>query len=338
MVCVLACRPRSGDPTLGDAVAALPVEIVSCVDLPRGDQGSHSLSGLAWDPVQRRLFAISDDDRELTVLEPGPGLAGFELAAPIALDIDVEPWDGEALALADDHFLVLANESLPAIVQVDRAGRGATPLALTEYRGIRNNLGIEGIGYIASAEGRFLFFVNEEALEGDGPISTTEHGTVVRILRRSLDGGPTVEAAYVTEPIFAAGPHGDNGVSDLVALSSDRVLLLERAYVEGQGNAIRVYEADLRGAQDILALTDARSAIPVRKRLVVDLATVPDDRCSAPVMPQRRRSFDNYEGMALGPTLPDGRQLLFLVSDDNNRATQIPRVLTLAIAPSLLSP
>lgn len=336
-VCVLACSPRSGDLTLGDRQAALPVEIVSCVDLPRGDQRSHSLSGLAWDPVQHRLFAISDNDRRLTVLEPRAGFAAFDLAPSIALDIDVQPWDGEALALADDHFLVVANETLPAILLVDRAGRGATPLALTEYRGIRDNLGIEGIGYTASAQGRFLFFVNEQALEGDGPVSTAEHGTLVRILRRSLDGGAPFEAAYLTDPIFAAGPHSDNGVSDLVALSADRVLLLERAYVEGRGNGIRLYEADLCGAQDIRGLTDARPAIAVRKRLVVDLATVPDDRCSAPVMPQRRRSFDNYEGMALGPTLPDGRQLLFLVSDDNNRDTQLPRILTLAIATTLLS-
>jgi hypothetical protein len=39
--------------------------------------------------------------------------------------------------------------------------------------------------------------------------------------------------------------------------------------------------------------------------------------------------------MALGPTLPDGRRVLFLVADDNSHAIQDARVLALAIAPSL---
>jgi hypothetical protein len=40
--------------------------------------------------------------------------------------------------------------------------------------------------------------------------------------------------------------------------------------------------------------------------------------------------------MALGPTLPDGRRVLFLVSDDNSHATQDARILALALAPSAL--
>jgi hypothetical protein len=38
----------------------------------------------------------------------------------------------------------------------------------------------------------------------------------------------------------------------------------------------------------------------VAKRLVLELATVDDTRCSTPPAPQRRKIFDNYEGLAAG--------------------------------------
>jgi hypothetical protein len=333
--CAVACAAGPAS-SRSDAVAMPAAEIISCVDLPRDDARSHNLSGLAWDPIERRLYAVSDRDPWIVVLVPRPGFTGFELGATIRLDLPVDPWDGEALALDGDHFLVIANETLPALFRVDRAGHGGSRIALPDLPGIRDNLGLEGIGYIASAGGRFVFAVNEEALIGDGPLATPEHGTVVRILRHSLDGRPDLEVAYLTEPIFTGGRGGDNGVSDLAALSPDRVLVLERAYVPTRGNAVRIYDVDLRGARNIAGLPDARAVTAVAKRLVVDVGELPDGRCSTPPMPQHRKTLDNYEGMALGPTLPDGRRLVFLASDDNDHATQVPRLLTLAIAPGAL--
>lgn len=337
-VAAIACVPgRAAIPAAPRRPAPLPppVEIISCFDLPRDDPRSHNLSGLAWDPGERKLFAISDRDPTITVLVPRPGFAGFDLAPSITVDIDVQPWDAEALAIAGDRFLVIADETRSEVFSVDRSGHGATRIALP-FPGMRHNVGLEGIGYLASRDGRYLFVVNEQALERDGERSTTARGTTVRILRRSLDGGDDLEVAYVTDPVFAEGWPADNGVSDLAPLSPDRVLLIERGYVFGKGNAIRIYEVDLRTAQNVIGMADARAAVPVRKRLVLDLALVADGRCSTPPGPQRSRTLDNYEGLALGPTLGDGRRLLFMVSDDNLRAKQVPRLLTLAIAPDSL--
>jgi hypothetical protein len=315
--------------------AAPRAEIVSCVDLPRKDARSHNLSGLAWDAGPQQLLAISDRDRWITPLLPRPGFAGWDFGASIQVEVAIELWDGEAIAIAGDRLMIVANETQPAIFSVDRAGHGATRVELPEFRGIRDNLGLEGLGY-AAADGGYVFVVNEQALEHDGPLSTHKRGTLVRILRHSLDGKPDFAAAYLTDPIFAEGPRADNGVSDLAALSPERLLVLERAYVRGRGNAVRVYAVDLHGAQNIAALGDARAAVPLRKRLVVDLAALTDDLCSQPPLPQRRRTLDNYEGLAVGPALPDGRRLLFLVSDDNERPTQVPRLLTIAVAPEAL--
>ncbi|HMG19833.1 MAG TPA: hypothetical protein VK607_00900, partial [Kofleriaceae bacterium] len=97
--------PAASGRSSGDGVAPPPVEIISCVDLPRDDPRSHNLSGLAWDPAERRLYALSDRDKLITVLEPRDGFQGFDLRSSIELAIDVDPWDGEALAIAGDRFV-----------------------------------------------------------------------------------------------------------------------------------------------------------------------------------------------------------------------------------------
>lgn len=315
----------------GDTPGAA-AEILSCVDLPRDDPRSHHLSGLAWDPAEWRLYALSDKDPWITVIEPRRDLGGFEIRGSIGLELDVERWDAEALAIAGDRFLVVANETEPAVFSVDRSGSSATRVAVS-MREARHNLGVESLSYVASPQGRYVFVVNEQALEGDGPTSSAARGTVVRIVRHALDGGDDLEVAYLTDPVFAEGASGDNGVSDIAALSPDRLLLLERAYVRGQGNAIRVYEVDLHGAADITGSDDARAAVPVAKRLVVDLALASVGACSVPPQPQRRPALENYEGLALGPRLDDGRPVLFLVSDDNLRPSQVPRIIAVALAP-----
>jgi hypothetical protein len=343
-----AARPESPAPPGATALApaapaALAVpgasraarEVLACFDLPRGDARSHNLSGLAWDPAAQRLLAVSDRDRTLSVLVPRPGLTGFDLAPSIPLDIEIAAWDGEAIAIAGDRFLVVGNETTPAVFSVDRAGQDARRVELPFRPGMRDNLGIEGIGY-ASAGGRhYVFTVNEQAVEGDGAGSTPEHGTVVRLTRHSLDGEDRLEVAYLTDPVFTAGS-GDAGVSDLAVLALDRVLILERGWVRGAGNSIRVYAVDLGGALSIAALDDARRARPVAKRLVLDLDTVDDTRCSVPPAPQRRKILENYEGLAIGPTLGDGRRVLFLVSDDNDSSRQLPRALAVALSPDQL--
>jgi hypothetical protein len=318
------------------APAHAPIEVLTCVDLPRDDPRSHDLSSLAWDASDHLLYAISDRAPWIVVLAPRADLSAYELREPIPLDLPVERWDGEALALAGDRFLLVADETEQAVFSVLRDGRGGMRVALPGFAGMRHNLGLEGLGYLAAPSGRYVFAANEQALEGDGPTSSVDRGTVVRLLRHPLDGGPDLEVAYLTDPIFAAGPRGDNGVSDIAPLSPDRLLILERAWVQGSGNSVRLYGVDLRTAKDVLGLADARAAVPIAKRLVVDIALLPDDRCAPPSQWQRRRTLENYEGMTLGPALPDGRRVLFLVSDDNSRATQDARILALALAPGVL--
>jgi len=104
-------------------------------------------------------------------------------------------------------------------------------------------------------------------------------------------------------------------------LDPRRYLVMERSFVTGVGNKVRLYEIDTRGATDI-ARHDSiagEKIKPVRKKLVADMA---DFGLS---------TVDNIEGMTWGPRLRTGERTLLLVSDDNFSATQVSQVVALAI-------
>jgi hypothetical protein len=97
--------------------------------------------------------------------------------------------------------------------------------------------------------------------------------------------------------------------------------MVERAFVTGVGNKVRVYEIDTLGATNIKDVSSiaGKQIKPVRKKLLVDLDTLG--------LPK----VDNVEGITWGPTLPTGERTLLLVSDNNFNAGQITQVIALAV-------
>ena len=72
----------------------------------------------------------------------------------------------------------------------------------------------------------------------------------------------------------------------------------------------------MNGADSIAGVLG--SVRPVQKTLLLNLDTL-----GIPL--------DNVEGMTIGPTLPDGRQSLVLVSDNNFAASQFTQFLLFAL-------
>jgi hypothetical protein len=179
------------------------------------------------------------------------------------------------------------------------------------------NKGLESLS--SSPDGRHLFVANEAALTSDGARATKTTGTTVRILRRELETGTDVEKKYTTEPLGEGGATGDMGVSEIAALSDHELLVLERGFQPDYGSTVRLYRVDLDEDADVLT-----------KTLVVDFATLPSDGVSHPGT-QPNPILDNYEALAIGPALEDGRLTLFVTSDDNGSADQVSRILVLAI-------
>jgi hypothetical protein len=151
----------------------------------------------------------------------------------------------------------------------------------------------------------------------------------VRILRLRRAADTYVPDGEFAYPLDAAppaagpptGPQGkekNNGLVELVALSETRLLAMEKGGVTGADPAatsIRIYDVELAGAVDVSNVASLAALSPaelrrltVRKRLVIDLADL-RQRFSTPQM-------DNFEGLALGPTI-GGLPTLLLITDDN---------------------
>ena len=182
--------------------------------------------------------------------------------------------------------------------------------------GPRNNLGFEGL--TLTPDGRHLWAAMEGPGIEDGDVPTEAAGALARITRFDVETrAATAQYVYPLDSV-STGPNGDNGLTELLALDDATFLAIERSY--GTHVAVRVYRVSLGGAEDVLG-RPSLAWPPVRtvtKTLLADLTPT--------VHP-----LDNVEGMTFGPALPDGRQSLVMVSDDNFSSEQVTQFLAFAL-------
>jgi hypothetical protein len=305
------------------------------------------LSGLDYDAAHDRWCAISDDPRMPRCYWLRLPLSADRLGPPELLELvplqGVAQADAEALRWRPDTGTLLwstegdARRGLgPAVYESARDGRLLRQLHLPTVlamdpggqRGPRDNLGLEGLAL--TPDGRGLWLAMENALHQDGP--KPQVGQVGGPCRFTLldlaSGAPLTERAYVPDaipqPPRLPGLYADNGVSEILALNAQRLLVLERAYMTGRGNAIRLYLADLDSGSDTLGMPTLTPGQfqPLRKTLLADLSDLPGP--------------DNLEAMAWGPTLPataigPAQRTLVLLSDDNFNPLQTTRFVALAV-------
>ena len=197
----------------------------------------------------------------------------------------------------------------PAVRRMDRKGaaKGAIPTPFSFKDGARPNLTLEGLSF--SPDGRWLWASMEAPLVQDGPVSSVAAGGVTRIAKLDRQGKVAAQYAYRLDPIQAApARRGDNGISEILALDANRLLVLERSGVEDASGRFayhcRLYVVDVRK--------------PLTKQLVLNfdrLAGVPTS---------------NLEAMAWGPER-NGRRTLVLMSDDNFDPAAPTRVVILGM-------
>jgi hypothetical protein len=184
--------------------------------------------------------------------------------------------------------------------------------------GPRTNEALEGLTLTPS--GSFLFAGMEDPGLNDGSLPTADAGALTRVTRFDVSTGkPTAQYAYPLDPITAPNG-GANGLSDLVALDDDIFLVVERSH--GTRNVARIYRASTAGADNVLGRPSLSGSAPaaMTKSLVADLSTMPEVQ-----------HLDNVEGITLGPKLPDGRQVVVLVTDDNFSAEQVTQFYAFAL-------
>jgi hypothetical protein len=247
-------------------------------------------------------------------------------------ELRVDPWSG-------DYYWSQEGERTattlidPSIREAGRDGKYVRDLPIpanekmTPTAGPRQNLVLEGITF--TGYGSLLASEVEGPLLQDGPLPTTTAGALSRITLQSRFGPVLAQYAYPQEPIFAspvpAGAFATTGVSSMLAVDQadpTKFLMMERSFVTGVGNKVRVYEIDTKGATNVLnvkSLADAKHVKPVKKRLLFDAADL------------GLSTVDNLEGMTWGPKLPDGERSLIIVSDNNFSATQVTQFAALAV-------
>ena len=348
---------------LAQATPTGPLRVVGELIYPGGTtfQGTTvgGLSGLVYDARRGVYYAVSDDRGEqqaprfytLQIDVSGGALRAVSPTGVTTIDADraapgVQPYernasDLEEVVLLPNGQLVISSErdqnNAPWLrtFTLDGALTGELPLPdkfrPAQGRGVRSNLGFEGM--TSTPDGATLYVVNEDALAQDGPITTPDSGSQVRILRYDLRGGawtPGPEHVYRPGPIFArpaeAGAAADNGVSGMLwvrhVLPQYDLLVMERSFVTGRGNDVNLYGVTLAGADNVAsadALPTPFAGRAVTKTLLLNL--------TAAGFPP-----DNLEGIALGPRLANGRQSLILMTDDNFNATQRNQFVLIEIA------
>jgi hypothetical protein len=259
-------------------------------------------------------------------------------------------FDGEGLALSKHDELFIASEGRtagPAALfqtAIRRYALDGTLLGTLEVSsrflvppagsGV-SNLVFESMAL--SPNGRSLFTVNESPLTVDG-VTAGLQGRI-RILRyedRGPEGFvPVSEYFYLMEPARTPAIPLEVGVVELIALSESDLLVMERGFVAGQGNTVRIFRVSLDGAQDVSgqASLAAPGLTPLAKTLVVDLEDCPTGGATLPPgAVQPNPLLDNFEGMTLGPVLPGGFRSLVLINDDNLGANQKTRIVVLALS------
>lgn len=325
------------------------------------------LSGLDYDAGRGTWIAVSDDRAEfgppryytarfdfdqyafrrvvltaVTTLQAPPGIAWqppkspqrTEAEVPDLESIRIDPRDG-SIWTASEGNAVMGNE--PAVRHAARDGTHlfsmplapAFRLARERPAGSRGNQSFEGLAF--APDGHSLWLAMEAPLVQDGAVAGMRKGAPARITRLDRSGKVLAQYAYPLDPVQAnpsPGRSADNGIAEILAVTADRMLVLERSGVQGEDGAfryfIRLYQADLLMATDVSALAslDGAAYIPARKRLLLDLGTL-------------NINVGNFEGMAWGPRLDNGRASLVLISDDNFDPSLPTQVLAFEVIPEV---
>jgi hypothetical protein len=197
--------------------------------------------------------------------------------------------------------------------------------------GVRQNLSFESLNM--TPDGRSLVTAGEGALFQDGPKSTFDNSSLARMLTFDVKKRqPVSEFVYEVGPwAEPSGIFGVNGIVEVLPIDDfGTTLVMERSFSVGgtggggTGNVVSIYQTSHVGATNVLAV-DAlyEGGSPISLTLVSKDLIFAFDSLGIPI--------DNIEGMTFGPVLPDGRQSLVIVSDNNFSPFQFTQFIVLAL-------
>ena len=225
-------------------------------------------------------------------------------------------WSSEGERIVDKEKTILLD---PTIIEIDTDGHYVDTFQLSDNfrmqateNGPRRNGVFEGLAF--SGGYKYLYVSTEEPLYEDGPrAGLNDTSGIARIIKYDVATKKSVaQYAYKIEPVahnpIPIGAFRVNGISDILWLNDEELLVVERSFSVGRfSNTIKVFIASLEEAdniQDRNSLKNERSFKMMSKRLLLNM----DDL---------KMIIDNIEGVTFGPALPNGKKSLIFVSDNN---------------------
>lgn len=170
------------------------------------------------------------------------------------------------------------------------------------------NSGFEALTYNAATRRFWTTSENTLKADGDKPGIKKKIANVLRIQSFGDDLKPAAQYWYRSDSSAVTSTEGRSimGVSGMAALDDGSIVILEREIRQppkriGSFVHVRLY---------LVNPTLQKPGEQLQKRLLTEFRTG---------INMTRRSFANYEGICAGPRLADGRQVLVLVADSQNR-------------------
>lgn len=219
-------------------------------------------------------------------------------------DLNRKPWVLPQILDVKKDGTIVREFTVPAAFLPDKA--------VKQTKGLKGHLTFEGIA--AFPDGKTWLVAAEGALVQDHP---GLRRLVVYHSSAAWKLEPKEQYIYPIETRNSGSIDFPRGISDIVFIGPTKFLSLERVIVitpAGPEFQVEIFECDLGSATDVslheslpLLPTPIDSTKMVSKKLVLKLSS----------LRKKIGPIENFEGIALGPTLSDGQRTVLLVSDDN---------------------
>jgi hypothetical protein len=231
---------------------------------------------------------------------------------------------------------LLRRLKVPSKYEISNPSDDPNAELLLNVSGRQANRGMEGLAI--SPNDRFLFGIMQNALiqdNGLSPGTTNRLGLNNRILKIDLLTGRKHEYVYVLDAI-----NRGQGVSEILAINDHEFLVVER---DNRSNLQTppqaptrktIYKIDINGATDVSEVDSLPAGplpadiVPVKKTLFIDLLD--------PVFALAPTIAEKIEGLTWGPDLPDGRHVLYVISDNDLNPNLDTQLYAFAVDASLI--
>jgi hypothetical protein len=272
------------------------------------------LSAIWFDENENKLFAVSDDKGKIHE----PRIYSFQLN--LQKEVSIQPTevfflkkipyssiDMEGLTVLPwGNFLVSTegdNNKKPRIppqlLDIKKDGTVVREFQIPDAfipensgeqkKGIRNNLGFEGL--TRSASGKVFWMTHES------PLLQEVRPNIVKILQyEMLEAWVLKKTKEYDYPIEETNDSLFNGVTEILGHNEDQLLVLERSIsltTKGTEYKVKLFLFDL---------------VSSKKQLLFDFKNI-------------EGNVENFEGLSWGPNI-DGKKTLLVISDNNFKKTE----------------